>query len=136
MINPDNLNIASSLPTFVNPTTSTGTITISGNVGNGVTANFSTTIFTAVPVNLFRTDIYGLNNTTNVKLLLNTLLVMTTQLNGYSYKSTESVQMEIYYNQGLNDVTVQYSVFNGTGGTITLNTQTITASVVQYQVPF
>lgn len=135
MINPDNLNLASNLPTFVNPTTTNGTITISGTVNNGVTANFTGTITSTIPANLFKADIYGANNVTNTKVLLNTLLTMTTAVNGYLYKSSELCQVSISYSSA-SVVTVKYSIFNGTGANITLNTQTITLTLAEYQVPF
>lgn len=134
MINPDNLNLASTLPTFINPKTATATISISGTVTNGSTQNFSANVTSTVTANLFRSDIYGTNNVTNTKVLLNTLLTMSTAINGYSYKSTELCQMEISYSG--QTVTVTYSIFNGTGASITLINQTITLTLAEYQVPF
>lgn len=134
MINPDNLNLSSTLPTFINPTTSTATITISGTVANGNTKNFSASVTGNISANTFRADIYGTNNVTNTKVLLNTLLVMSTVVNGYSYTSSELVQIEISYSGQV--ATVTYSVFNGTGSSITLVNQTITLTLVEYQVPF
>ena len=134
MINPDNTYLASTLPTYVNPKTSTGTITISGVVTNNTTVNFSGSVTSSISSNTFRSDIYGTNNVTNTKVLLNTLLVMNTNTNGYSYVSSEFVQLEISYSG--QTATVTYSVFNGTGANITLTTQTITLTLVEYQVPF
>ena len=134
MINPDNTNLASTLPTFVNPTTSTATITISGTVNNRVTANFSASVTGNISASTFRADIYGTNNVTNTKVLLNTLLTMTTTVNGYSYVSSELCQIEISYSG--QTATVTYSIFNGTGANITLTTQTITLTLAEYQVPF
>jgi hypothetical protein len=134
MINPDNLLIASTLPTYVNPKTSTGSISISGTVANGNTANFTGSITSSIVANLFRADVYGYNTVTTTKLLLNTLLVMGTNLGGYSYTSTELCQIEIS-NSG-QTVTVTYSIFNGTGSSITLTAQTINLTLAEYQVPF
>lgn len=134
MLIPDKLTLSSTLPTFVNPTTSAGSITLSGTVINGNTATFSTTLTTSIAGNLFRSDIYASNSLESTRTLINTLLAMTTDIKGYVYVSSESVQLELSYN-GQN-LTVTYSVFNGTGADITLTTQTISLECVQYQLPF
>lgn len=131
---PDNLILASELPTFINPITTAGTISINGTIANNATTNFSATLSTTISPNLFRSDIYGLNSITNTKILLNTLLVMERALNGYSYKSTEFVTMNIKYSSST--VTITYSIFNGTGASVTLIPQTIALTLAEYQVPF
>lgn len=131
---PDNLILASELPTFINPITTAGTISINGTIANNATTNFSATLSTTISPNLFRSDIYGLNSITNTKILLNTLLVMERALNGYSYKSTEFVTMNIKYSSST--VTITYGIFNGTGASVTLIPQTIALTLAEYQVPF
>lgn len=135
-IHPDRIQSSSQLPGYINIGTPTGDIVISGTVGVGATVNFSVVISTSV--NNTRCDIYGKNTTNSNKQLLSTSNYVSNDvaLAGgiYIHKSTELAQLSLTQSSG--SVTVQISIFNGTGASVTLTTQTITISVVEYQVPY
>jgi hypothetical protein len=102
-------------------------ITLSGVVANGATQNFVGTI--TYDRAGTRADLYLDGN--GVKVMANA----GTRAAGdaYQYKSTETFSVLIEYSAGA--ITVTLSIFNGTGADITLTTQTITASAVQYDMP-
>lgn len=133
MIRPDNVQLASMLPAYVNTSSPTATISISGTIANGNTQNFSTSLAFNVAARNVMADVYGSNNLTGAKFLLNNLLVATSGIE-YSPKSTELCQMELSYNA--TTITVTFSVFNGTGSSITLNAQTVTIVAPTYKLPF
>lgn len=134
-IRPDDTETDTRLPNYINISNPTGNIDISGSVASLATANFPVTITTSVDNT--RCDIYGKNTATLLKQLLSTSNFLSSDVaaaNGiYQAISTESANMSIA--QASDSVTVTFSIFNGTLGSISLVTQTITISVVEYQVP-
>lgn len=114
---------------YKNYATTLGSINISGSIPNGNTQNFSTTLSYARLGT--RADIYLDGN--SVKVLAN---ASTTLFSGgpYQYISSENADVFVEYTSS-SQITVTISIFNGTGGPITLTTQTISVSFVQYDAP-
>lgn len=128
MIKPDGITFLSSLPQYINVGTPTGNIVISGTVPDGTTQNFSVTIPTSTSNT--RCDIYGENLNTLKKQLFST----SNYIAIYQFAGLEFTQLAT--SQASGSVTVTISVNNFTGGPITLTNQTITVSVVEYQIPY
>jgi len=133
MIRPDNVQLASMLPAYINTSTPGGTINISGTVASGTTQNFTTSFAFNVAAKNMMADVYGVNSVTEAKFLLNNLLVAAAGVE-YSPKSTELCQLELSYSA--TTLTVTFSIFNGTASSITLNAQTITVTAPIYKLPF
>ena len=106
-----------------------GTIGISGSIASGNTQNFSTTITLSSTQNY--TVIYGQNENTNNK----TKLDSTTSVS-YIYQAVSQESATCAVSFGSNQVTVTISVFNGTASTITLTSQNILITAVEYKLPF
>lgn len=77
-----------------------------------------------------RADTYLDGN--SVKILANASTRLATG-GPYQFKSTETASILVDYDD--TNIAVTISIFNGTGGPITLTSQTITVSVVQYDAP-
>lgn len=133
MIKPDNANRITQLPAFINTSKPTGTVNISGTITNGNTQNFTTSLPFVVVASAVMADVYGFNNVTGTKFLLNNLLVATSGIE-YSAISTELCQLNLSYDA--TTLTVKYSIFNGTGASITLINQTISITAPIYKLPF
>jgi hypothetical protein len=107
--------------------TGTASLVISGNVTDGSTKNFSTTIpYTRSGT---RADVYLDGN--NTKVLANSGPDNTSLV--YTFVSSETIDVLVQYST--TDITILASIFNGTGAPITLTTQTITVSAVLYDAP-
>ena len=125
----DQLQFSSVIPNFINLGTLTGTINCSGTIANGTGANFQVQVNT----NNFSTfnDIKITNTNTNKS----TYLTDTWDIDIlWQFVSTETVQNQVTFIGTL--CTVQISVFNGTGGSITLTSQSYTVEIIEYQLPF
>lgn len=135
-IRPDRIQFSTQLPNYINIGTPIDNIVISGTVGIGATVNFSVAVSTSV--NNTRCDIYGKNTTNGNKQLLSTSNYISNDVAPgggiYIHVSTELAQLLLTQANG--SVTVQISIFNGTGSPVTLTTQTIIVSVVEYQIPY
>lgn len=107
--------------------TSTAAINISGSVGAGATENFTGVI--AYSRSGTRADIYLDGN--SVKVMANA--GSRAAGDAYQFKSSETFSVLVSYST--TDITVTLSISNGTGSPIALNTQTITASAVLYDMP-
>lgn len=131
-IRPDNINFLSTLPNYIALTSDsgvpTGTIAISGTIGAGVTKDYSTTITTSP--NNTRFDIFGTNQNTGTKQLYSN----TTYPVNYQNAGGESAKLVASYSPGSMTVTIE--LFNGTGGTVTLTSQNIVVTIVEYQIPY
>lgn len=115
---------------YSNYTSPTGSIVISGSVANGNTANFSVAIgFTRANT---KGDIYIYNAATGNKTILKGNRFSTFE-NVYQFVSTEAVSRLVSYTSS--SVTVTVSVFNGTGGSINLTSQTLTVALALYDAP-
>lgn len=103
------------------------TINISGTVADVDVANFTAVIpYSRAGT---RADIYLDGN--NVKVLGN----VGARAAGDVYQSVSSETFSVLIHYSSSDITVTLSVFNGTGGAITLVTQAITVSAVLYDMP-
>ena len=127
-IKPDLIRLTSLLDTYLNYGTLVETVTISGSVADGATANFSVSF--PYERSKTRADIYAKNLTTGIKRPLSG----GTRQGPYTFTSSEVFTQTASYNG--NVLTVTFSVFNGTGGGITLVTQTMEVSAVLYEVPY
>jgi hypothetical protein len=106
----------------------TGTITIPADtLPNGLTQNYETTI------NYTRAGtiahIFAENDTK--KYLANG----GTRISGRVYTPVSTETASILVGYGSSSITATLSIFNGTGGPITLTAQTITITAVQYDAP-
>lgn len=135
---PDVTLMNSQLPQYINIGEPTGNIVISGSVVNGGVGAYSVTILLDAADT--RSDIFAKNLTTGVKQLLSnsTAAINDTQPSGgiYQHVSTEKVSVSISNQPSPKAIIVEIDVNNNTGGTITLVTQTIQISVVEYSIPF
>jgi hypothetical protein len=135
-IRPDNIQLLTSIPAYINVGTTSGNIVISGTYATATSTNF--TVSVPVKINGNRFDIYGKNMNNGLKQLLSTsnFISNDTAIGGgiYQHKTTEFVQLLTSQVNG--SVTVTITVNNNSGATITLITQTIQISVVQYQIPY
>lgn len=114
---------------YKNYATMTDTFNVTAiGVGNGATQNYVVTI----PYSRggTRADIYLDGNST--KILANASTRLETN-DPYQFTSTETASVLIEYTSS--SIVVTLSIFNGTGGPITLTAQTITVQVVEYDAP-
>lgn len=107
--------------------TPTSPIVISGNVASGATQSFTATI--PYSRSGTRADVYLDGNSVRVMANAGSRAAG----DAYQFNSTETFSVLVSYST--TTVTVTLSIFNGTGAPITLNTQTITASTVLYDMP-
>jgi hypothetical protein len=133
----DNILIASEIPNYINIVPNiTNNIVISGTYATGTTTNFSSTL--SVSSNNTRADLYAYNASNGKKQLISSSNYLSNDISTgggvYQHKSTEYIQLSTAYSTG--SITVTISVNNYSGGTITLITQTIAITAVQYQIPF
>lgn len=126
----DQLAFSSVTANFINVSTPTGVITCSGTIANGSGANFSATV--SLPVNNSYNDVFLLNQNTNNKSYLNNNVESIDSI--WQYVSSETVQVLLTYTP--TSATVEISVSNYTGATITLINQAYTVSAVVYNIPF
>lgn len=125
----DELQFSSVIPNFINIGTIQGTINCSGTIVNGGGQNFQF----QVSLNDFSTfnDIKITNqNTGNCTYFIDTQDIDAI----WQFVSTETVQNQVTFIGTL--CTVEISVFNGTGGSITLTPQNYTVEIIEYQLPF
>lgn len=124
----DKVLLTNLVDTYLNYGTLTSPIVISGSVADGATATFSTSIpYTRTKT---KADLYAKNLTTGVKRPISGGY----RQSPYTFTSTETASVAANYVGGV--ITVTFSIFNGTGGPITLVTQTMEISAVLYEVPF
>lgn len=123
----DQVLFSSNIETYINYDTLTSNIVISGSVADGATTDFSTSI--PYTRNKTRADIYLRNLTTGVKRPISGGV----RQSPYTFTSSEVCNQRALYNGSA--ITVTLSIFNGTGGTISLVNQTIEVSAVLYEVP-
>ncbi len=127
-IRPDTVILASMIDTYKNYDTLKGTINISGTIANGATANFSTTI--PYSRGKTRADLYAQNLTSGEKRPVSGGSRQTP----YSTVSSEvCTQLATYSGT---EITVTFSIFNGTGSSINLTAQDIEITAVLYEVPY
>jgi hypothetical protein len=112
---------------YKNYDTVSSTISISGTVANGATANFTATL--AYARTGTRADVYLDGHST--KVLANAGDRATSDV--YQFISSETFATRVVYS--ITDITVTISIFNGTGGPISLTSQTIVVSAVLYDAP-
>jgi len=126
-IRPDNVLLSNLIDTYLNYKTLISNINISGSIGNGNTVNF----LTVIPYSRVKTraDLYAKNLTTGQKRPISG----GSRQSPYTAVSTETCSQLATYDGST--ITVTFSIFNGTGGSITLITQTIEISAVLYEVP-
>lgn len=131
-IRPDGINFLSTLPNYICLTNDTdvptGIISISGTIADGSDTNYSVTIPTST--NNTRFDIYGVNQNTNVKQLYSNTGFPVNYQNAGGEKAT----LITLYNPS--NITVTIELFNGTGGPVTLVSQNIVITIVEYQIPY
>jgi len=133
MIKPDLVFFSSLFDNYLNYANPTDDIAISGSIANGANQTFSVTIpFTRANS---RADVYFIspqgtkapaNSGTRVPTLLPTYYI-------YQFASNEIATTIIDYSSS--SITVGINIANFTGGAISLVTQTIQVSVVQYDAP-
>jgi len=124
----DQLAFSSVTANFINETSPTGSIACSGTIANDSGANFSTTI--TIPSVQF-SNIFLTNQNTGNKSYANNNYSMDAI---WQYVSQETVQISTTFSG--TSVTVEISVSNFTGSTITLTSQTYTVLVIVYNLPF
>lgn len=124
----DKVLLTNLVDTYLNYGTLTSPIVISGSVADGATSTFSTPI--AYTRDKTRADLYARNLTTDVKRPISGGY----RQSPYTFVSTETASVSASYASDV--ITVTFSIFNGTGGPITLVTQTIEISAVLQEVPF
>jgi len=112
---------------YKNYDTVSGSIAISGSIANGATANFTAVLpYTRTGT---RADVYLDGH--SIKVLANAGDRATSDV--YQFVSSETFATKVIYST--TDITVTISIFNGTGGSINLTSQTITVSAVLYDAP-
>ena len=126
----DQLLFSSVTSNYINVGTYTSTVSCSGTYANGGGANFNGAV--ALPKALNLPQLYLINQNTNNKSLITDTSASIDDI--WQYVSSETVQIAINFT--VNQATVQISVSNNTGATITLINQTYTIEVVEYQLPF
>lgn len=135
-VKPDDIISSSTLPNYINIGTVKATLAIFGVVLNNTSVNFTGTAIISSKAN--RVDIYGTNLNNNNKQLISTSNFISNDVatNGgiYQHKNTEFVELST--SQSSTNVSVIISINNFTGASVTLITQTILISVVEYQIPF
>lgn len=124
----DQLQFSSVIPNFTNVGNVPGSIACSGTFPNLGGGNFTANL-TLSTLNTF-SDIYLSNQNTGKKTKLNNTLDIDLI---WQYSSTETVQDSVSYLGSI--VTIEISVFNGTGGTITLVNQTYSVEIIEYEIP-
>lgn len=120
--------MTSLIDTYLNYDTLRSDIVISGSVGSGATVNFSTTIPYARTNT--RADLYARNTTTGKKMPC----AGGQRQNPYTFVSSETCSQLVTFTGGV--FTITFSIFNGTGGTISLTAQTMEITAVLYEVPY
>ncbi len=126
----DQLALSTGIPNFINLATVPLTLTCSGTIANASGQNFTV----SASVNTFTTfnDIKLTNtNTGNCTYLTGSSVAID---NIWQYKSTETVQNSVTFIGTL--VTVEISVSNNTGASVTLVSQTYDIEIIEYQLPF
>lgn len=126
----DQLAFSSVTANFINQSSLTADIACSGTIANGSGANFSTTI--TLPLTTPFSDIFLTNQNTGNKSFINNDTESIDSI--WQYVSTETVQISVTYSG--TSVTVEISVSNYTGASITLTSQTYTVLVIVYNLPF
>lgn len=125
----DKVVVSSLHPAYINYATLSDDIVISAtSLANGATRTISVTI----PYDRAGTvaDIYATRSTVKTAVSCGGRAAASAV---YNFKSTETARFDVRYSSS--NITVSLVIFNGTGGAITPNAQTITISVVQYDAP-
>lgn len=125
----DQLQFSTAIPNFINIGTVTATLNVSGTIANGSGKNFivqpTLTTFTTFA------DIKITNaGTGDATYLTNDVAIDPI----WQYTSTELVQNSVSFLGSL--VTIEISVSNNTGSSITLVNQTYDIEIIEYQLPF
>ena len=128
LLKPDKILVTSLFDTYINYETLTTNIIISGNVADTATATFSGNI--VYDRQKTRADVYARNTTTNIKRPVTGGI----RQSPYTFVSTETCSQTATYNGS--QITVTFSVFNGTGAPIVRTAQTMEISAVLYEVPY
>jgi hypothetical protein len=126
----DQLQMSTTIPNFINLGVVKANLSCSGTIANGGGANFTS----QSNINTFSTfnDIKLTNqNTGNCTYLTGSSVAID---NIWQYKTTETVQNSVTFIGTL--VTVEISVSNNTGSSVTLVSQVYTVEIIQYQLPF
>jgi len=124
----DQIVHTSLVDTYLNYATQKTNIGISGLVTNGSTVNFTGTI--PYSRSNTRADIYARNLNTGEKRPTSG----GSSESPYQYVSTETASVLVNYDGS--NINITFSIFNGTGADITLITQVMEMTAVEYQVPF
>ena len=120
----DQLLFSSVTPNYINVGTYKTTINCSGTYANGTGNNFNGTV--NLPATLNLPQLYLTNQNTNNKSLITDTGESIDDI--WQYVSSETVQIAINFTN--NQATIQISMSNNTGSTITLTNQTYTVEVV------
>lgn len=119
-------------------------MSVSGTLANGNTANFTATISANQSNSNYMWDLFGYNVNSNPSLPNNVICLNTAVAYGIaaglylssSGSGSETAKFTSTWNPSTNSFVVTLSVFNGTGGSITLTTQTINFAGFFYAAPF
>jgi hypothetical protein len=123
----DQLRFSTVIPNFINIGNLTTNILCSGTYASGGGNNFTGSVTLSSQSNFF--DVYLINQNTNQKVSLTSNVDIDLV---WQYVSTEEVQ-DLVTVVGF-DLTATINLFNGTGGSLTITSQTYTMEVVQYQI--
>lgn len=126
----DNLQFSSVIPNFINTNKLTTSIACSGTYANGGGANFTGNVTLSNTTSFY--DVYFINQNTNHKIS-----ALATGSNVeisiiWQYESSETVQNSISLDGSI--LTAEISLFNGTGSSLTIVSQTYTLEVIEYQI--
>lgn len=124
----DKVILTNLVETYLNYDTLASNILISGNLAAGATQTFSTTI--PYVRGKTRADLYARNTTTNIKRPV----TGGARQHPYTYAGAETCDQGASYD-GTN-ITVSFTIRNGTGAVISLTSQTMEISAVLYEVPY
>lgn len=124
----DEIQFSSFTEPYINFESLSSTITISGSVANGATANFSATL---TPTrNDVIADVYATNRNTGVKMVLNAGSIH----HPYQAVSTESDSHSLTFNG--TSITITVTIDNFTGAGINLTSQIWDITAVLYEVSY
>lgn len=125
----DQLQFSSEIPNYINLGTPTASLPVSGTFINGAGTNFTATINLSATSTFL--DVYVTNSNTGLRTLLQNDVSIDSV---WQFVSSETVQNLITIANGV--CTVQISMTNNTGSTITLIPQTFQIEAVEYQIPY
>lgn len=123
----DKVQFYSNMETYLNYTTLTSNISVSGNIADGATSTFSTSITYARSKT--RADLYAKNLNTGTKMSL----VGGPRIHPYQFVSSEVATLWATYTGST--ISIFLAVTNNTGAAINLIAQTLEISAVLYEVP-